>query len=367
MTHLQARILIILLAIVVLILAIWALRATYYVSMPLTFAFFIAVLVWPLHEGLRRRLPGRLWWLSTLSTMLVILLAMAAFASAATFAIYRTIGSGRLELYAQQWRVQRQTIIEWLRQRSLPVPGETDGGQIAGRLAGWAEYAAQSITGWVAIIAMTIFFILLMLIEASHWKHKSRAALEHDHATDLLNAFGAITHQVRTFLVIQALVSFTTASITGIWLWVMGVPFVLLWALLTFLADFVPNVGPTIAVVFTSMVALITLGLGPALVTAAGLFVIQQFFGNFVDPMLKGHRMSISPLVVLLAVVFWTWVWGPAGAVLAVPITATIIIACAHVPELQPLALMLSRTADQRRLMEQTRAQPDGPGQPGQD
>ena len=171
-----------------------------------------------------------------------------------------------------------------------------------------------------------------------------------------IDAVGAITVQVRTFLLVQGFVSLITALVTGGWLWLMGVPFVLLWMVLTFLLDFVPNVGPTLAGAIVALVALLTLGWERSLITALGLLGIQQFFGNFIDPTLKGHRMAISPLVVLLSVVFWAWVWGPAGAIIAVPMTATLMIACAHVPALQPIALLMSRTADRKTFAAQTHA-----------
>lgn len=82
--------------------------------------------------------------------------------------------------------------------------------------------------------------------------------------------------------------------------------------------------------------------------------------GNFVDPRWVGRRLSLSPLVVLAAVVFWGWVWGVAGALLAVPMTAAVVVACAHVPSLAPLALLLSRTSSIEQMTRRTHSDGEG-------
>lgn len=346
-----ARTLVALVSILAVIAAAAALRATYLVTMPLAFAFFVSVLIWPVHAGLRRRLPERLGWLGIVAAMLVIVAALGAFAGGAWAMLWTVAGDagrGAVEQAQERW----QAMTAWLAERGVPVPDE--GGELFAGLVDWARSAVVSLTGIAAALVLIVFFSLLMLVEAHHWRDKSRLALPRAGAHGVVDAVGAITVQVRTFLLVQGLVSFVTALVTGGWLWLMGVPFVPLWMLLTFLVDFVPNVGPTLAGIVISLAALLTLGWERSLVTALGLLVIQQFFGNFVDPVLKGRRMAISPLVVLLSVVFWAWVWGPAGAVIAVPMTATLIIACAHVPALAPIALLLSRTADREKLAEQT-------------
>ena len=352
MTGSHARVVIVLLSVIVAILAGATLRATYFVTMPLVFAFFTTILVWPVHQGLRQRLPPRFGWVGTALTMMGIILVLGGFLGGSTLVVYSVTG-GRGEELLEEWGGLWGNLLEWLRVRDLPVPGEIGEGRFIGTIADWAGGAALTLSGLTTILVLVVFFTLLMLVEANHWKEKSRTALPSAEFGDIM---GAINLQVRTFLLVQAFVAFITAVVTALWLWAMGMPFVMLWALLTFLFDFVPNVGPTAAGILISLMALVLLGWERALITALGILAIQQFFGNYVDPMLKGRRMSISPLVVLLSVVFWAWIWGPAGALLAVPITATLIITCAHVPALRPIALMLSHTADEAELEQQARS-----------
>jgi AI-2 transport protein TqsA len=354
MTETRTRTLVVLLAILVVIAVGAALRATLFVTLPLAFAFFVTVLVWPLHAGLQRRLPARLWWVGIVVSMLVVLVTLAVFVGGSAMLVYR-VARDHGPRYMEQWREQWRQLADWLREREVPVPAEDRAAELWMGIVDWLPSAALSFTGLATVLFLVVFFTLLMLVEAHHWLTKSRTALRPETAAAVIDAVAAITRQVRTFLLVQIAIAFITASITGLWLWVMGVPFVLLWTLLTLLLDFVPNIGPTVAGVLVTLVAIITLGWERSLVTALGILAIQQSLGSYVDPTLKGHRMDISPLVVLLSVVFWTWVWGPAGAVIAVPMTATLIIACAHVPALRPIALLLARTGDQRRIAEQTR------------
>jgi AI-2 transport protein TqsA len=341
----SSRVVVALLSVIAVILVVSALRATYFVTMPLAFAFFTTILVWPVHQWLHRRLPARFGWVATALVLLGIMWVMGAFLATAAIIVY-TITGDRAHQLLDEWSGRWEALVAWLREQGFPVPGEAGGVPLAGDIAEWAGGAALSLTGVATVVVLVVFFTLLMLVEAHHWAQKSRATIP---GADVGKIMGGISTQVRTFILVQAFVAFVTAAVTGFWLWAVGMPFVLLWALLTFLVDFVPNVGPTVAGVFISLMALVFLGWQRALVTGVGILAIQQFFGNYVDPMLKGHRMSISPLVVLLSVVFWAWVWGPAGAVLAVPLTATLIIACAHIPSLEPIAVMLSRTVEEVR------------------
>lgn len=349
----RQKLLLVLVTVIALVLVGWALKYTRVVTMPLVFGFFVTLLVWPIYAWLRQRLPDRLWWLGLLLTMLLILLALSSVFGIVWYALRRVINAD-LEQRTQGLREQWQQMESWLSERNLPTPTEMGGGLLGERAADWAAYVVQSLTDLAAMLVLIFFFVLLMLLEADNWRRKTRQALRNPMNRDVLDAMQAASFQVRQFLLVQALVAFISAVAAGLWLWAIGVPFPLLWAVLTFLLDFVPSVGSILSGLMATAVALLALGWGPALLTAAGLFTIEQIMGNYVDPLMKAHRMEISPLIVLPSVMFWGWVWGAAGAVLAVPITATLIIVFAHIPTMRPAALMLSRTSDEEALMKQT-------------
>ena len=346
------KILIVLTAVIALILTGWALKYTRVVTMPLVFGFFVALLMRPVQVWLEKKLPDRLWWLALALTMLTILLALSAFFGVVWYAVQRISGQ-EIRRYGEQIRSYWQSVEGWLAERNLPVSQDGGGGMLMDQLAAAAGWLLYSLTDLAAMLVLIFFFVLLMLLEASRWKRKTRAAVNHHHG-DVTDTIEAAAQQVRRFLLVQTFIAFTTAVAAGLWLWIIGVPFPLVWALLTFLLDYIPSVGSILSGALATLVALAALGWWKAILTAAGLVTIEQIMGNYVDPLLKSKRMGISPVVVLVSVLFWAWVWGAAGAVLAVPITATLIIICAHIPSLRPIALLLSTTADEEKLIRET-------------
>jgi AI-2 transport protein TqsA len=102
-----------------------------------------------------------------------------------------------------------------------------------------------------------------------------------------------------------------------------------MWAIMTFLLNYVPTVGPTVAVIPPTIYALLQFdSVGRAFVVLGGIGTIQFIMGNLVDPKIEGRALSLSPIVVLFSVVLWGWIWGPLGAVLAVPMTLAVVVTC---------------------------------------
>jgi AI-2 transport protein TqsA len=136
------------------------------------------------------------------------------------------------------------------------------------------------------------------------------------------------------------------------WLYLFDVRLLPVWAILTLLLSFIPNLGSVLSGVLPTLYALVTKDFQTALLIGAGLFAIEQVVGNFIDPRLQGRQIAISPLVVLAAILIWGWIWGVAGALLAVPMTIAIMVACAQVPALRPLALILSDQTEEDELLD---------------
>ena len=125
--------------------------------------------------------------------------------------------------------------------------------------------------------------------------------------------------------------------------------------MMAFLLNFIPTLGSFIVFALAAAFALMQLKLQTALIAAGGLLLIEQVMGNVVEPRWQGRRLSISPLVVLVALLVWGWIWGVVGTLVAVPITVLMIIAFAHIPALRPIALMLSDAESMEGLGEATR------------
>jgi AI-2 transport protein TqsA len=122
---------------------------------------------------------------------------------------------------------------------------------------------------------------------------------------------------------------------------ILGVDYPVLWGMLSFLLNYVPNIGAVIAALPVALLALVQLGVGSALLTLLGFAVVHVIVGNIKEPKLTGKGLSLSTLVVFLSLVFLGWVLGPVGMILSVPMTSLVRIGLESYEETRGLAIML--------------------------
>ena len=330
-----------LLAVIAVILAAGALRATTLVTMPLAFAFFVAVVMYPLEQALADRLPRRLQWLAVLLTMLLIVSVAAAAVALISLALVPV--TTRAPGYVDMLQQQIDGLRSWTSAHGVALPADFDlAGTVMSSGAQSVIWGLTSAGEVLVFLLLVFFFTLLMLAEASAWRRKTQAALRGRHTAAVLDTVGEIAHKVRRFFMVRSFVSLIAALTQGGWLWLMGVDFAPFWAVLIFFLNYLPNLGSIVVGTLATLLAFVQYGPGWAALVAVGLTGIDQLLGNFLDPKLQGRSLNVSSLVVLIAVIFWGWMWGMGGALLAVPLTVTIILACAHVPALEPIAVLLS-------------------------
>jgi AI-2 transport protein TqsA len=336
-----------LLAVIAVILAAAALRASAPVTMPLAFAYFLAVLVYPLQMWLGDHLPARLRWLPVPLTMLAVVAVLAIALALLAVALQLAVRGA-----PQYLDLLEQRLVAWqdfANRHGVELP---QGYGLDGEnLRTLAEQLLAGLTslGTISLFGLLIFFFaLLMLLEAREWRRKTVAALRDSRTDAVLDTVASIGQKVRRYLLIRTLAGLISGVAAGLWLWLLGVDFALLWGVLFFLLNYVPNIGSLIAGIPPTLLAFLDLGFGWALLAAGGLLAIDQVIGNYLDPRLMGRTLNISSLVVLISVIFWGWIWGVAGALLSVPMTATIMIACGHVPALRPIAILMSSGDDER-------------------
>jgi AI-2 transport protein TqsA len=143
--------------------------------------------------------------------------------------------------------------------------------------------------------------------------------------------------------------SMTTGLLVGLWTLAVGLDFPLFWGLTAFLLNYVPTVGSLVAAVPAVALGLVQLGPGGALLVALGYIVINVTIGNLIEPQVMGRGLGLSPLVVLLSLLFWGWVWGPLGMLLSLPLTMVLKIMVENVPQLAWLAVLMGPAHDARK------------------
>jgi len=186
------------------------------------------------------------------------------------------------------------------------------------------------------MIYLTMVFILL---EASILPSKIKAALKNTPET--YENLSQIADHVKRYLALKTLLSLTTGVLITVWLTILNVDYAIVWGLIAFLLNFVPNIGSLIAAVPAVILALLQHGPATALLTAFGYIVVNISIGNFIEPRLMGQRLGLSTLVVFLSLIFWGWVLGPLGMLLSVPLTMVVKIILQSHEDTRWIAILL--------------------------
>jgi AI-2 transport protein TqsA len=311
----------------------WLLRETMEILMPLVTALLLAVAVWPMVGGISRRMPRGLKWLGPTAGMLLVLLLVFAFLAALGFAIsevYRLVGD------------IGPALERWLGSFGLPMPALTGAEGADSSMITTARRALGLTASTLTGIVLILFLMLLMLTEVETWHRKFIAISSRNTDRELREMGRSIGEKFRTYFNTRVVLGSITAALYAGWLFLFGVDYLLLWGLLAILLNFIPTVGSIIAGLLPVAYAVITRDPATGAIIAGGLLVIEQVMGNLVDPLVLGKRIAVSPLVILIALGFWTIVWGIPGAILAVPLTVLIILLLAQYEHLKPVALLLT-------------------------
>jgi AI-2 transport protein TqsA len=333
--------------VVVVILAGWALGGMATVAIPVILAIFVTLAVLPLDRAIAGRMPRRLAWLGRAAVMLLLLLILGAFIAGLAYCVARiatelpdmprSLGALMPEDDGATGQGMAGAIRDLLEDR---------GEELTSRIIGTATSLAQTVASAMGVVFVGMFLVLfltlLALVEARTWEAKFDGMPSAEDSAGWRRAAATLGGALRRFIATRALVGVISAAAYSAWIVPFGLDLILVWAILTFLMNFIPNIGAVISGVLPTIYAFFTLDPGTALAIGAGLTLIEQVIGNWIDPRLQGDRVALSPFVILVAVVFWSWLWGVAGAFLGTPMTLAIMVLSNNVPALRPVALILS-------------------------
>jgi predicted PurR-regulated permease PerM len=330
----RARLLAVTATVLVLAFLKWSQPAT----MPLAFAVFLIALAWPLQEHLEHRLPR---WAAFTLTVVAILLVLAAFVGSLWWSSH--LVAEKSPQYTDRVEQLYQRFQTWLQSygMSLPQGGSGTGSVLGGGLARTVLGGAASS---VSFLALVLALTILGLFEVRDFRERAaRAFRQEHHGRELIESVRQIAIKYQRYL--WAL--FVTAVLQGVTVYLLalavGLDFAFVWALMAFLLNFLPTVGSTIAVIPPTLFALLQFdGFGRPLAVFLGMTALQLIMGNYVDPLIQGRFVALSPVMVLTSIVFWGWIWGVPGALLGVPITVGIVVATDHFPKTRWIARLLS-------------------------
>lgn len=323
------------LGIITLVLVGFVLKAAQVVILPLIIAWLLSYLFAPVVNFLaRHKVP------TGVAVLAVLLILVGFFYLIGVFVQTRVMGFiGQYDQYAAQLtQIASDAMVRF----NIPESyfREFDW---AGRVGAGLVTLSGSFVNIVSNMGMILIFLVFMLLGKPYSQSKIEQAFADDRAEKITAVTSSITGQISRYLYIKVMISAITAILVWVVLVAMKVDFPLTWAVFTFLLNFIPTVGSVIATVPPVLVALVQFypSFWPAIIVLILLLLIQQTMGSFIEPKLMGDSLNLSPVVILLSLVFWGWLWGITGALLSVPIAAAIKIVCENIEALKPISVLM--------------------------
>jgi len=206
---------------------------------------------------------------------------------------------------------------------------------------------AGSFISFVSNLFIVLILTIYLVLGKEQLLKKIRIAFPSDQSKRISSIIRNINIGIQKYLGTKTFISLGTGAIAAIILLIFDVDFALVWGLLTFLLNYIPNIGSIIATIPPIFVAFFQYGsFFPAIWVAILLIATQMTMGNLVEPRMMGKSLNLNPLVVIVSLIFWAIIWGPVGMVLAVPIASAIQIICANIDTLKPISIIMGGNED---------------------
>lgn len=205
---------------------------------------------------------------------------------------------------------------------------------------------AKGVAGLLENLALVFIYGLFIVLELRFVSVKFKSLFpDPDRRQRTAMIFRRIDKEIHAYLGVKTAVSFTTAVLSFTLMRLVGLDFAEFWALLIFVLHFIPTFGVIVGTLLPTILSAMQFqNLGPALAVGIGLTAIAQLMGNIVEPNLMGETLNLSPLAVIMALIFWGSLWGITGAFLCVPLTVILVIVMSNFESTRWVAVLLSKT-----------------------
>ncbi len=185
-----------------------------------------------------------------------------------------------------------------------------------------------------ATAGLIIVVVIFMLLEREDLRDRFIRLVGYSDLHRTTEALQDAGKRVGRYLLMQLVVNTSYAVPITVGLWLIGIPNALLWGMLALVLRFVPYIGPAIGMLLPLLLALAIAPGWSLVLWTAGLFLVMELISNnIVEPWLYGSRTGLSPLAIIVAAIFWTWLWGPLGLLLSTPLTVCLVVLGRHVPQ----------------------------------
>ena len=316
------------------------------VLVPFVIALLLSIIFKPVVLKLKsKRLPMVLTLFGVLlvSFFVLFLIGWIVFSSVQTFVTALPAYEARISLAILN---MQDTILAWAEAFDLPVSDFrwTNAIQLSS-VTSVLSSGVGSFISFVSSLFLIVLFMLFILAGSGDLSRKVEIAFPPEQAVKINLVIDAVDTRVRQYLVTKTLISLGTGTLTFLILLAFGVDFPLIWGVVAFVLNYIPSIGSIIAVLFPFALSLLQFD---TLTVPLGIIILlggtQMLMGNVLEPRIMAFRLNMSPLLVLVSLIFWGWLWGLLGMMLAVPLTATIKIVIENLESVRPLSILMSGT-----------------------
>lgn len=320
---------------------------------PVALAFFLAAVSFPITNWLREHRVPRFF------SVLISVLVVFAFVSGVMvvgFLLINDLAEGdRLEQYGS--KLYEAALSGGAQLEQLKIEGaqeEIKKFLTPEQIGNFFKENITSLLGGVLETVKSSFIVMILLVfmlsEARMFGRRFVSIVEAQGPN--LQRMLSATRDIQKYLGIKTMISIATGVLAGLLCWAAEVDFPLLWGIVAFALNYIPAIGSIIAGVPPIILALLTHDIKHAVVIGMGYLLINGFLGNFLEPALLGRRFGLSTVIVVISVLFWGFLWGPVGMLLAVPLTMLIKVALDNSRELRWLGVAISQGKNQSPELE---------------
>jgi predicted PurR-regulated permease PerM len=313
---------------------------------PIFLAVFLAYVIMPMRLALKRRNQGP-------ASFVVLTIIVVSLLFGVALLIYSSVVEFNKELPHLTDRSHQ--IFDDLRaylDRRLPAAAEFTSGtsQVEERLAKTLKDAVASLAnvtlGVVLEVLEIAFYLVFLLLEAGHFSERIRGSFPGPRAERILAVVGEINQAMTGYLIVKVKASLVLAVPAAILLWLLGVKFAFLWAVLFFFGNFIPYFGSIVVCLLASAFAFVQLDFGwRPLVVVVSLFTLRTLATDLLEPAITGKAVNLSPLIILASLSFWSLCWGLTGMLLAVPLTVMFKIILENIAPARPVAKLMTEVS----------------------
>jgi AI-2 transport protein TqsA len=335
------------LGLLLLVLLGFVLNVCATVLQPLFIAGLLVYLILPVHQRLVRwRVPSAVAYLLIVVSVLGLFLGVGSM----VYQNFAELSGERLTVYEERLDTLARKAL-----RGLPFAvADPDNWHIRNLLK--VDIGPDSHVGKVLRAAVgnflefltatfvVLIYLIFLIAERVSLPGRVARAFGEARAKEVMAVVEAINHGVHDYIALKTFVSFLQGFLSFAVLAAFGVDFAVMWGVLIFLFNFIPYIGSFVAVSLPIALSFLQYADEPwkPVLSTILLLLIQRAVDNFIEPRLTGQKLDLSPLLVLLALAFWGWLWGVVGMILAVPLTVIGKIILANIEATRPLARLIS-------------------------